>query len=90
MLHQTSILLDVVRHLRTMFEINMQSMQAMCNYADKIIELALVQNAAVQEETRRFFKECIEHLKRARDEYFRLMNESFLDMQEYIKNMKRG
>jgi hypothetical protein len=86
MMESKDITREMIRYMRTMYEMSMTSTQALCNYADKVFELTLLRSTAAQEENRRFFKDWIEHCKKARDDYFRVMNENFLQIQEYFKD----
>ncbi len=79
-------LTEMLRYMRTMYEMSMTSTQAVCDYADKVFELTLLQNKAAQEENRKFLKDWIQHCKKVRDDYFRLMNENFLQIQNHFKD----
>lgn len=86
MMDDKDILREMLRYMRTMYEMSMTSTQALCSYADKVFEITLVHNRAAQEERRKFLSEWINQCKACRDEYFRTMNENFLEIQDYFKD----
>jgi len=77
---------EMLKYMRTMFEMSMISMKVLCDYADRIFEFVMIQSNTVQKERLQFFKDWTAQLKKSRDDYFRFMNQSFLDLEELLKD----